>query len=457
MFFGALVKESRLAQLVDFENRAGLFPAVDSRMKFCLLTVGRNEGSARFAFFLTDPAQLAEPERNFILTPEQIAAINPNTRTAPVFRSRADAALAAKIYANAPVLIEESKGPAGNPWGIKFRQGLFNMTSDSGLFRTASQLSEAGFIREGTDWVRSGAGPIGDALAVEEAGVTNPRVVSQTLRAERYVPLYEGKMIHQFDHRWASYDEEGETLTEVDLVGKRDPNFEPVPRYWVRKNEGCERLAAKGWFRSWVMGWRRNARNTDERTMISTVFPSTVGVGDSAFLLNAESDSTSLAGLFANANSVILDFVARQKVGGINMSFYFISQFPFLAPHFYSTPRLSFLRPKILELTYTSCELAPFALDLGYDGPPFAWDEERRAHLRAGLDAFYARAYGVTRDELRYILDPADVVGSEYPSETFRVLKEREIRQHGEYRTGRLVLAAWDRLETSGEFRELGL
>jgi hypothetical protein len=111
----------------------------------------------------------------------------------------------------------------------------------------------------------------------------------------------------------------------------------------------------------------------------------------------------------------------------------------------------------VLELTYTSHSLAPFARDLGHDGPPFAWDEDRRAHLRADLDAFYARAYGLTRDELRYILDPADVKGPDYPSETFRVLKEKEIRHHGEYRTRRLVLAAWDRMEANGEFAAMGM
>ena len=101
--------------------------------------------------------------------------------------------------------------------------------------------------------------------------------------------------------------------------------------------------------------------------------------------------------------------------------------------------------------------MAPFARDLGYDGPPFAWDEDRRAHLRAELDAFYARAYGLTRDELRYILDPADVKGPDYPSETFRVLKANDIRRFGDYRTARLVLAAWDRFEADGTFAALGL
>jgi len=92
-----------------------------------------------------------------------------------------------------------------------------------------------------------------------------------------------------------------------------------------------------------------------------------------------------------------------------------------------------------------------------YDGPPFASDEDRRAFLRADLDAFYAHAYGLTRDELRYILDPADVKAPDYPSQTFRVLKEKQIRRHGEYRTRRLVLAVWDRMEAGGEFSAMGM
>jgi hypothetical protein len=94
--------------------------------------------------------------------------------------------------------------------------------------------------------------------------------------------------------------------------------------------------------------------------------------------------------------------------------------------------------------------MAPFADELGYSGAPFPWNEERRALLRAELDAWYASAYGLGRDELRYILDPSDVMGPDYPTETFRVLKNNEIKRQGEYRTGRLVLEAWDRMQASG-------
>src|SRR5260370_15413503 len=89
--------------------------------------------------------------------------------------------------------------------------------------------------------------------------------------------------------------------------------------------------------------------------------------------------------------------------------------------------------------------MTPFERDLGYSGEPFAWDVDRRAQLRAELDAWYTHAYGLSRDDLRYILDPKDLMGPDYPSETFRVLQKNEIAKFGEHRTQRLVLAAWDR------------
>jgi hypothetical protein len=428
-FFAHLVESKRLARLIDFENRAGLFPAVDSRMKFSLLILGRNEPEARFAFFLTDPAQLAEPERNFTLSPEAIARINPNTKTAPVFRSRADAELTAKIYSNAPVLLEESAGPAGNPWGVSF-QAMFHMSNDSHLFRTAAQLAEDGWQRAGTDWVNG---------------------------TQRYVPLYEAKMIHQFDHRWAGYASNGSDSSDISPADKQNPTFEPDPRYWVPQDELDSRLSAKGWERKWLTGWRDITNATNERTVISAVFPR-VGAGDTLLIkMPSVSDFRLNAANLANLTSISLDYASRQKIGGTHMKYNIFKQLPILPPDFYTAPCLDFIVPRVLELTYTSHSLAPFARDLGYDGPPFGWDEERRALLRAELDAFYARAYGLDRDELRYILDPADVKGPDYPSETFRVLKEKEIRQHGEYRTRRLVLEAWDRMAAEGEFATLGL
>jgi hypothetical protein len=173
--------------------------------------------------------------------------------------------------------------------------------------------------------------------------------------------------------------------------------------------------------------------------------------------MNVGQSARESAAFLANASSLVLDFVARQKVGGTHLTVEIWKQLPILPATFYKELRLSFVVPRVLELVYTSCSLVDLARDLGYDGPPFAWEENRRAHLRADLDAFYARAYGLSRDELRYILDPADVKGPDYPSETFRVLKEKEIRHFGEYRTRRLVLDAWNRMEANGEFKAMGM
>lgn len=162
-----------------------------------------------------------------------------------------------------------------------------------------------------------------------------------------------------------------------------------------------------------------------------------------------------MAAFLGNLNALPLDFVVRQKVSGAHLKFFHMRQLPIFQPDHYSEADLAFIVPRVLELTYTAHDLEPWADDLAaYDsrpaserGTPFAWNPERRAQLRAELDAYYARLYGLTRDELRYILDPADVMGDDYPSETFRVLKNNEMREFGEYRTRRLVLAAWDQMK----------
>lgn len=459
-FFAHLVAEKRLASLFDFENRAAIFATVHRSFKFCLLTIGRFEPEARFAFFLTEPAQLAEKERSFVLSPEQIEAINPNTLTAAIFRSRWDAELTARIYRCAPVLIAEENEAIDNPWSLSFAR-LFDMSNDSALFRTAKQLAEAGFVRDGTDWVQTGEGLHESKQSDESVDPTNLPLSGEILYNARYVPLYEAKLTWHFDHRASSYRSRGDdrgnrVLPPTTDEDHADPSFEIETFYWVERKEVEERLGDRGRRREYLLGWRDITTAIAERTMVPCIIPR-VGVGNSFFVALPESSVQEFVGLYANWASLAFDFVARQKIPYVHLTYSIIKQLPTFAPAFYTEPRLTFLVPKVLELTYTSHALAPFARDLGHDGPPFAWDENRRAHLRADLDAFYARAYGLTRDELRYILDPAEVKGVDYPSETFRVLKEKEIQQHGEYRTQRLVLTAWDRMEAEGTFRALGL
>ncbi|WP_417798965.1 Eco57I restriction-modification methylase domain-containing protein [Terasakiella pusilla] len=432
-FFENLIKEKRLSGLIDFENRAKIFADVDSRMKFCLLTLGCNEPEARFAFFLTETCQLAETERTFTLSPEQISKINPNTQTAPVFRSKADAEITTKIYKNARVLIEKARPEDGNPWHISHASTFFDMTRDSRFFFTANELEDRGLILEENNW--------------RQPDGTEPS----------FLPLFESKMLHILDHRWSSSQTDREN-DETDGGLKTDPKYEPRPRFWVPIEEVESRLQRHGWERDWLIGMRKITNATNERTIISAIFPK-AAVGNSAHILfpNADISVYQMSFFVGATTSLVFDYVARQKIGGTNLNFFYLEQLPFLAPNQPTEAALRYVSSKVLELTYTSHSLAPFARDLGYDGPPFSWNEDRRAVSCADLDAFYARAYGLNRNELRYILDPGDMKGPDYPSETFRVLKEKEIRQYGEYRTRRLVLEAWDRMEEDGSFVKLGL
>ncbi len=324
------------------------------------------------------------------------------------------------IYKRVPVLIKEGKGNSGNSWGITFRQGLFNMTSDSHLFRTYQQLSADGAELVGTIW--------------------------HYQNGSSYLPLYEAKMIHQFDHRWAAYEDNGKDSRDVSMEEKGDPSYEPLPRYWVPE-EDVEAVLANKWESKWILGFRDICRATDERTVIASVIPR-AGVGNNMplLLLDAKISSQQACALLGNLTALAFDFVARHKVGGTHLNFFIAKQLPVLPPAKYTLSELDFIVSRVLELTYTSEYLRQWAEALDYQGDPFPWNPERRAQLRAELDAYYAILYGLTRDELRYILDPADVYGDDYPSETFRVLKNNEMREFGEYRTRRLVLEAWDRL-----------
>lgn len=199
----------------------------------------------------------------------------------------------------------------------------------------------------------------------------------------------------------------------------------------------------------WLMGWRDIALRSVERTVIASVVP-LVAVNHKTPLWFAKAAPSirHAAALLGNFDALVLDYVARQKVGGTSLTYFYLKQFPFLPPSHYTEANLAFIVPRVLELTYTAHDLAAWAKELGYGGPPFAFDPDRRATLRAELDAYYAKLYDLTEEELRYILDPADVMEADYPSETFRVLRNKELKEFGEYRTQRLVLAAWDALET---------
>ena len=444
VLFQALVQERALVSLFDFENRLGIFPGVHRSYKFSLLTLTQRDHPepARFAFFLQRPEELRDETRCFALMPKDFWLLNPNTGTCPVFRSADEAELARAIYRRVPVLVREGV-PDGNPWGVEFWR-MFDMANDSSFFRRREQLERAGFALRGNVFARG---------------------------EERYLPLYEAKLVHQFDHRWASYGGPGrwegapetggppwlehaprgdDDAVALTLQAKQDPALVVLPRYWVPEAEVEARLARKGWSRPWLLGWRDITNATNERTVIASLIPR-VGVGNKfPLMLPAERHLPLVTCLLANLDALVLDFIARNKAGGTSLNFFILKQLPVLPPAVYARPcawspgetLAEWLRPRVLELVYTAWDLAPAARDLGDSGPPFRWEPGRRVQLRAELDAAFFLLYGLTRSQVEFVLG------------TFPVLRANEQKAFSEFRTARLVLTAYDALvaaQTLGE------
>ncbi|MFJ9833654.1 Eco57I restriction-modification methylase domain-containing protein [Streptomyces sp. NPDC101169] len=407
-FFKDLVQKGSLAALYDFENRNNLFPAVDSRMKFsilCLTGAFSHEPVARFAFFLHDPSELDAEGKAFTLTPDEITLLNPNTGTCPVFRSRRDAEITLNVYRRTPVLIKHGKN-AENPWNAGLGR-MFHMSEDSHLFQTREKLEVEGWSLEKNLFTK-GTG--------------------------KMLPLYEAKMVHHYDHRWATYQEDG-TIRDLTAQEKQAPQLPVLPRYWVTERDVHSITEAKKWQQEWLIGFRKITNPTNERTLIVSLFPRG-GLGDSGNILTLK-DTTHLAALYASTASFILDFILRQKLGGMNLNYFQFEQLPFLTPAMVE-PHTDFIEKRVLELSYSAYDMAPFAGDFGDTGAPFRWDDDRRLIIRAELDALFFHLYGVTRADADYILH------------TFPIVRRKDEAKYGSYRTKDLILTEYDRMAAAG-------
>ena len=421
-FFKGVATEGRLRALYDFENRRTrykekpFFPDVDSRFKFCAFIAGSapTENPAKCAFFLQDVAELDDPKRCFPLTAQDFARVNPNTGTAPIFRSRRDAELTTAIYERMPVLVDRSEDVEVKAWPVKYVR-MFDMANDSDLFRTKEELEE-----------QESAFPIGGNRFGSPNG--------------EWMSLYEGKMVQAFDHRAADIAVNEANLfrpgqqESIETSEKQAPDRFPLPRYYVEAN-------SEQWYwpDEWVIAFKDITAATNMRTMISAIIPR-AGAGHTLPVLPVDDEATdrpTLASLIvANLNAVVFDFVARQKVPTTHFTWYALEQLPvvpltrYQSTHFGPKTAAQIIREVVLELTYTAHDMAPFARDLGYTGDPFGWNDDRRLQVRAKLDAVFFHLYGITaRDDIRYIYS------------TFPIVSRQETAAHGQYRSRDLCLA----------------
>lgn len=414
-FFADTLSNGRLLAFYDFENEGKVFAGVHNQFRFAVTAMGgtaRTASRTRFAFYTRYVTDV--PARRFALTPGEVLSMNPNTGTLPMFRTRADADITLAIYQRHPVLIEDGL-TGGNPWALSFRT-MFHMANDSGLFIQPDALADAHF--NGWSYQRDDA---------------------------ELIPLYESKMLSHYDHRFSTYRDATQaqlnkgTLPRLSAGQHDDPGLEPLARYWVPRTEVTQALGDK-WDRNWFLGWRDITNAANQRTFIPSVMPASAV--NHKFPLAFPSDPAQGSLLHATWSTMVFDYVARQKLSGTGMTYFIVKQLACPPPSTFNATAgwaadqtlAEWVRPYVLELSYTSWRLQPYARELGDDGPPFHWKPERRAELRADLEAAFLHVYGLTRAEAEHVLD------------SFFVVRKYEERDLGEYRTRRLVLEAYDRM-----------
>lgn len=425
-FFADLVERRSLASLFDFENK-NIFPGVHSSYKFCLLTMtgpARPIDEAEFCFFAHSTAELRDPDRRFTLTSEDFRLLNPNTRTCPIFRTRRDAEITKGIYRRIPVLVDETRAD-GNPWGIEFG-AMFHSSSAAHLFASPEDLGTWGATR------------CGALYATEDV---------------RWLPLYEAKMVGHLEPRAADIVISANAVLRpgqpqvIASTEKRDPTRRPRPRYWVREPE-VELWLAGRWDYGWLLGWRDVTSATNERTIMPTAIPRTAVI-DTFLLALPDARPPHQSFLLAGLGSFVVDFVARQKIGGTHAKYYLLRQLPVISFEavdgecpWGAGSLAAFTSVRIAELIVNSVDLSALGSALVGARVPYRINPARYSFLRAELDAAFFHLYGIDRHDVDYIM------------QTFPIVKRRDIAEHGSYRTKELILDVYDRMAKAIEIGE---
>lgn len=432
-FFSNLAVSGRLHSLLDFINSPPpFFQEVHRSFKFCIFIFGGEKQKFKkmeCAYFLNDTKNLEEKLIEF--NQGDFRRVNPNTGTAPVFRKQHDAEITLAVYRRLPVLNEHGKTPA---WMVKYVR-MLDLTLDSDLFIPDKKLKKGRYyLTTGNRYKRN---------------------------KEIYSPLYVGRMAWHFNHRANSVEINPESIhhphiSKASTVEQlQDVNFSAMPHSWV--NEAHIKLIPE---LNWVLGFRNTTNSTNERTIVAALAPR-AAFGNSFPILTPILPSPvpphanaakrqkwkrqydaavnfykqNMPLLAANLSSFALDFIARQKIHGMATNWYIMEQLPIVPPDGYGKKfgkknAAEIVRSHVLELTYTAKDMQPFAQDMGYKGKPFIWDEEKRMHLRARLDALYFILYGISREDVEYIMD------------SFNIVKDKDTEKYGEgnYLTRDLIL-----------------
>lgn len=369
-----LFSQARIQALYGLSNERFLFEGVDHRFRICLLTFEKGPKTAEFeAAFRIDPREAISADRlesflhnrseHLVLSADLVRKLSPSSLSLLEFKSEIDARISEKMLNFVP-LGERPK----DSWDLRLGTE-FHMTNDSRLFRT-----EPGQSR---------------------------------------LPLVEGKMIHQFDHRFGE------------------------PKYWIDEREGRRALLGRAEdrgqplaYQSYRLAFRDVARDSDERTMIATILPPGVFCPHTVSLENIPLNSEGLGSrlrlvVLAFLNSFVLDYLLRQRIG-THASFFLVYSLrvPRVAP---DSPEAEFLVSRAAQLTCTAPEFAELweeAMQSPWSSEVAATAPDERAALRAGLDGFIAHLYQLAEEDFAHILSTFPVVPEEVKESTLAAFRE---------------------------------
>ncbi|MDO9530030.1 MAG: N-6 DNA methylase [Syntrophales bacterium] len=415
-FSSYLIEHDRIESAFDFRNWKGWFPDIGYHERFTLLTMkkGRQKQNIFLGYYLDDPAEIKDVSKTFTISRDEAIHLNPITKTVPAFESSRHKTCVMAVYDRFPVLNDDS-----SEWGVHYTTGL-HMAAEADKLRDFEELSSEGF-------------ELDEFLRMKKGEHT-------------FIPLYEGKFIQQFDHRFASF----EGIPREKRFGikagthnpteeqKGNPAYHITPRYWISDENAASDREARHLRSSWAITFRDTTNVISNfRTSVACICagvafnykaPNIVLEGPS------ESDRAKKSLLFVTMmNAFPFDYVVRQKFFGANFIKSILLQLA--APSMgVIHSHQSFILPRALELFYTSWQLEGFAAECGYNGNPFTWDEIRRQQIRAELDALFFYVYGFSIDHVAFILD------------SYRILRDKDEDRFGEYRTKRLILEIYDDL-----------
>jgi hypothetical protein len=410
VFTQYLIEKGKIVSAYDFRNWAGWFPAIGYHERFTLLTLTGKSEVMEFGFYLDDTSEIKYSDKVFPITADECLRINPLSKNIATFSSKRDKDILVSIYKSYEIINEVES------WNIRYSTGL-HMSSESNELKTIEELIEEGYTLN-QNIFRNGD--------------------------HYYFPLLEGKLIHQYDHRFASFEGipmdkrfgiKAATNLPSDLQ-KADGKFEILPRYWVSDNYKSSDKIKRKLHSEWSLTFRDTTNVISNfRTFVACIASQTAFNYKAPNLVIDEEDASTRALksalLLAVINSIPFDYITRVKFYGANLIKNIIDQLPMIDYYKISLFKDQIVS-RVIKLTYTSDSVKSFADDLNINSQPYIFNKNERHLIKCELDAIVAHLFEIEKVDLEYMLD------------SFVILRNKEIQQSGSYRTKETVLRMYD-------------